>query len=66
MKILIADDHAIVRKGIIELLKEEYSDAVVAEASNSLETIEKLRKEKFDLILLDISMPGRNGLETLK
>jgi DNA-binding NarL/FixJ family response regulator len=66
MKILIADDHAIVRKGIIELLREEFSDAEVIEASNSIETIDKLRKDNFDLILLDISMPGRNGLETLK
>lgn len=66
MKILIADDHAIVRKGLVELLRQEYTDALISEASNSLETLDSLRKETFDLILLDISMPGRNGLETLK
>ena len=66
MKVLIADDHAIVRKGLIQLLREGYPDVSVTEAMNSSETIDFLHKYTFDVILLDISMPGRNGMETLK
>jgi DNA-binding NarL/FixJ family response regulator len=66
MKFLIADDHAIVRKGLAQLLREEFSDAEIQEASNSNEIIEKAKGGIWDIILMDISMPGRNGLETLK
>jgi two-component system invasion response regulator UvrY len=66
MKFLIADDHAIVRKGLAQLLREEFSDAEIQEASNSNEIIEKATSGIWDIILMDISMPGRNGLETLK
>src|SRR5688572_9218126 len=66
MKILIADDHAIVRKGLIELLREEFHDLEVFEALNSQQALDIVAKEHIDVILLDISMPGRNGIETLK
>lgn len=66
MKILIADDHAIVRKGLIELLREEFPVLSIFEAVNSQQTLDILAKDKMDVIMLDISMPGRNGLETLK
>lgn len=66
MKFLIADDHAIVRKGLAQLLREEFPDAQIQEASNSNQIIEKAREAIWDIILMDISMPGRNGLETLK
>lgn len=66
MKILVADDHAIVRKGLSQLLREEFPDVEIHEASNSIEVIEKSGKGIWDIILMDISMPGRNGLETLK
>jgi DNA-binding NarL/FixJ family response regulator len=66
MNILIADDHTIVRKGLIELIKEAPEFKVVAEASNSAELIHKLHDHDYDAIILDISMPGRSGLETLK
>jgi DNA-binding NarL/FixJ family response regulator len=66
MKILIADDHAIVRKGLSQLLCEEFSAAEIHEASNSAEILEKAQQGIWDIILLDISMPGRSGLETLK
>jgi two-component system, NarL family, invasion response regulator UvrY len=66
MKFLIADDHAIVRKGLAQILCEEFPAAKVKEVSNSSEVLEEIRKEIWDVILLDISMPGRNGIETLK
>lgn len=66
MKFLIADDHAIVRKGLAQILCDEFPDAKIKEVVNSNEVLEEARKELWDVILLDISMPGRNGIETLK
>ncbi len=66
MNILIADDHAIVRKGLIQLLSEGFSEITVFEALNSSEVMAQIRNQQLDIILMDISMPGRNGIETLK
>jgi two-component system invasion response regulator UvrY len=66
MNILIADDHAIVRKGLILILKEEFPSASVFEAANSKGVFEQVGLHTWDVILLDISMPGRNGLDILK
>lgn len=66
MKFLIADDHAIVRKGLAQILWEEFPSAQVTEVANSNEVLDEIRKQIWDVILLDISMPGRNGIETLK
>ncbi len=66
MRVLIADDHAILRKGLIEILNESFPQMEYFEASNGLEAIQISRKQNLDLVLLDISMPGRNGLDTLK
>lgn len=66
MKFLIADDHAIVRKGLAEIIREEFSGVEITEVANSNEAIEKAGEDVWDVILLDISMPGRNGIETLK
>lgn len=66
MKFLIIDDHAIVRKGLSQLLKEEFAAAEIAEAGDSQEVYDKVRAGIWDVILLDISMPGRNGMDILK
>lgn len=66
LKILIADDHAIVRKGLIEILREAFLTAQIYEVTNGLDAIDKVREIDLDLILLDISMPEKNGIETLK
>ena len=66
MKFLISDDHALVRKGLKTLLQEEFPKAEFLEAVNSNEALEIASSHNLDVILLDISMPGRNGLDTLK
>ena len=66
MKFLVADDHAIVRKGLVQILHEEFPEAEVTEVSNSNKVLEEVSRQTWDVILLDISMPGRNGIETLK
>lgn len=66
MNILLADDHSIVRRGLREILLEEFPDANFQEAADGQELIRKMRAEKFDVIISDVSMPGKNGLEALK
>jgi DNA-binding NarL/FixJ family response regulator len=66
MKFLIADDHAIVRKGLIQLLREEFTMAEVREVTDGKAVLEEVRKEVWDAILLDISMPGLSGIEILR
>ena len=65
LKILIADDHSVVRRGIKQILSEESDMEVLGEASNSDEIFEQLYKEEWDLLILDITMPGKSGLDAL-
>jgi DNA-binding NarL/FixJ family response regulator len=66
LRVLIADDHAIVRKGLRDILREASEEALVGEASNGLEALERARNEEWDVVVLDITMPGANGLAVLK
>ncbi len=66
IKLLVADDHAIVRKGIEQIIAETTDIVVTAEARNGQEVMDKVSKNVYDLVLLDIAMPGRDGLEVLK
>lgn len=66
MKFIIADDHRIVRRGIKEIIQDEFPTAVIEEASDSESLINKILNQNFDLVITDISMPGRNGLEALQ
>lgn len=67
LNILIVDDHAIVRRGLREIIQETVSrDTSFDEAASGREALQKTADNAYDLVLLDISMPGRNGLETLK
>jgi two-component system, NarL family, invasion response regulator UvrY len=65
LKIMIADDHTVVRHGLKEILTRELGKLKIAEAKDAREATDLLLKEKWDLILLDINMPGRSGLEVL-
>lgn len=66
LKILIADDHAAIRKGVKLILQLEFPEAEFGEAANASETLKKARESEWDLLILDMDMPGRNGLEVLK
>jgi len=66
IKILIADDHSLIREGLKKILKGASDMKVTAEAQNSQEVLEQVRKTSLDLVVLDISFPGRSGLEILK
>lgn len=66
IKILIADDHAIVRRGLVQILQEEFPSAEIMEVVNGNEAVDQANSKTWDIILLDISMPGRNGIEILK
>jgi DNA-binding NarL/FixJ family response regulator len=65
IKLLIADDHPIVREGLKQILKDDPDIVVLGEANDGKEALNKIRKEKYDVVLLDISMPKRNGVEIL-
>jgi DNA-binding NarL/FixJ family response regulator len=66
IKVLIADDHAVVRSGLKQILAETRDIVVAGEATNGRETLEKVRAQSWDVLVLDITMPGRSGLDILK
>ena len=65
-RIIIADDHAVVRTGLQLILDETTDMSICDEAANGDELIEKLRRDRYDLVLLDISMPGKDAMDVLK
>ncbi len=66
IKVIIADDHAIFREGIKEILGKTSDIILSGEAFNGQELLDIISKEEFDIVLLDINMPGRRGLDILK
>src|SRR5881397_1286755 len=66
MKILIADDHAVVRHGLKQILADDFKKADFGEASTGQEALSKIWNEHWDVVVLDITMPGRGGLDVLK
>lgn len=64
-KVMIADDHSLIREGIKQLLEFDGSIEVVSEAANGVECLDKLENHIPDILLLDINMPEKNGLEVL-
>jgi two-component system, NarL family, invasion response regulator UvrY len=65
MRILIADDHAVFRRGLRETLAEAFSRATYGEAKTAEETVDCVRRQDWDVVILDISMPGKSGLDIL-
>lgn len=66
IRILVADDHSVVRKGLKLILEEGFPGAEVVEVSNAEETIEKVMQQEWDVVISDLSMPGRSGLDALQ
>jgi DNA-binding NarL/FixJ family response regulator len=66
IKVILADDHTIVRHGLVQILNSDPGIEVIGEAASGDEVLRMLRSVKADVVVLDITMPGRNGLETLK
>ncbi len=66
IKIVIADDHAIVREGLKQIVAEEKDMLVCGEAEDAASLMELLKNEKWNVVVLDINMPGKSGLEALK
>lgn len=66
MRILIGDDHSVVRKGLIQILKDAYPFAEIIEAADGLDMFKIALKQPFQIIISDISMPSRNGIDFIK
>lgn len=66
IRILIADDHAIIRRGLREILLEEFTNASVIEVDDTESLLSKVRNNELDIVITDLSMPGRSGLEALQ
>src|SRR6266704_1753911 len=66
LNVLIVDDHAVVRRGLKQILEESPDIVVSGEATNSGEVLQQLNARKWDVLVLDITMPGRSGLDILK
>jgi len=65
IRVLIADDHAILRRGLIEILRREFKDAFCSEAENAQQALAQVESHGWDLVILDVTMPGRSGFDVL-
>ncbi len=66
MRILITDDHALIRMGLKQLIQAGFGNAAIGEASNAGEALEQISKKEWDVVVLDITMPGRSGIDILR
>jgi two-component system, NarL family, invasion response regulator UvrY len=65
MRILVADDHAVFRRGLKETISEAFPKVTFGEAKSAQDTLEHVRTQNWDIVILDISMPGKSGLDIL-
>ena len=66
IRVLIADDHAIVRQGLRQILSDTPDLTVAGEAENGVQAVQMVRNGEWDVVLMDVSMPDRNGIDALK
>ena len=66
MNVLIADDFPLFRRGVIDLLDAGLGSVHIGECASAYELLEQVRRSKWDVVILDVSMPGSSGTETLK
>lgn len=66
MNILIADDHELIRRGLKQILLEELETVSVDEVDDGMNVLPKIQQNQYDIVILDITMPGRNGMDILK
>lgn len=66
MNILLADDHPIFRKGLKSLISDHFQDSSISEADNGVEALEQMKNEQFNVVILDIDMPEKSGIDVLK
>jgi two-component system invasion response regulator UvrY len=65
LRVLLADDHAIIRDGLKQIVADTHDLVVAGEAANGLEVMQQVRDNSWDVLVLDISMPGRSGMELI-
>ena len=66
LRILLADDHAVVRRGVKQIIAEAFAQATFGEAQNVQELLKLIGSERWDIVVLDLNMPDGSGLEALK
>lgn len=66
IRFLIADDHAVVRRGLRHILQDAFQRASFSEAGDARQALDEVRKQDWDVVMLDISMPGRGGLDIIQ
>jgi DNA-binding NarL/FixJ family response regulator len=65
VRLLVVDDHAVVRRGLVQILKDQRRPTAVREAGTAAEAIAVVRQRRFDAVILDLTLPDRNGIEVL-
>ena len=66
LRVIIADDHPVVQKGLKEIIEEHFDDAIIDMSSKGYDLLNKINNNDYDIVLLDISLPDINGLEVLR
>ncbi|HCJ66374.1 MAG TPA: DNA-binding response regulator [Elusimicrobia bacterium] len=65
LRVLIADDHAVVRQGLKQILREEFPQGIYGESENAQEVLRQVREQDWDIVILDVTLGNRSGLEVL-